>query len=487
MIAHNPITVISGRGGTGKTEIVTTVLSSLNEIAQQMKTNLKVMTMKLIKRASSTLHPRVKLHPLSDIALRVKHIQFTKLSPHTKSFLENRMKAESGPWKYATIKVIVVDECSMVGMCLFSHILNILYKDAELKKVILLGDVLQLPSIDPGSLMSDIYQAFKSRSYSIELVTNHRSEGSLIFNNAKRIMDKSIELKVDCQNKSQIITFTRKECELLNNSVAKYIMTTIYSVTITNKDVPLLTIHNNVIVKRKEDRLMNGSVFIIDSLKSYKGLSREEKEGENVTESESSSALSYELDNLQVSRLRNRPIVYSVSNSRNENWQHVYTAITRGKKKVIIIGSKLHLEAAILRDPKPRQTRLKSLLDDLLNSLSENPRKNNVDDEIASTISDEKNDTSLLSDDLSMVDESSFQDTELDSSLWQDNESFDIMLSQMDATTDNDAWQNDSFDQVLSQIQYDSGDVTPPNSPLSKQRMTCLTPEMSSKLKLSMG
>ncbi|CAB4054621.1 HELB [Lepeophtheirus salmonis] len=463
MIAHNPITVISGRGGTGKTEIVTTVLSSLNEIAQQMKTNLKVMTMKLIKRASSTLHPRVKLHPLSDIALRVKHIQFTKLSPHTKSFLENRMKAESGPWKYATIKVIVVDECSMVGMCLFSHILNILYKDAELKKVILLGDVLQLPSIDPGSLMSDIYQAFKSRSYSIELVTNHRSEGSLIFNNAKRIMDKSIELKVDCQNKSQIITFTRKECELLNNSVAKYIMTTIYSVTITNKDVPLLTIHNNVIVKRKEDRLMNGSVFIIDSLKSYKGLSREEKEGENVTESESSSALSYELDNLQVSRLRNRPIVYSVSNSRNENWQHVYTAITRGKKK--------KLQFFVIRNLDKQ----------------ENPRKNNVDDEIASTISDEKNDTSLLSDDLSMVDESSFQDTELDSSLWQDNESFDIMLSQMDATTDNDAWQNDSFDQVLSQIQYDSGDVTPPNSPLSKQRMTCLTPEMSSKLKLSMG
>ncbi|XP_040577863.1 DNA helicase B isoform X2 [Lepeophtheirus salmonis] len=578
MIAHNPITVISGRGGTGKTEIVTTVLSSLNEIAQTDEDESKSDDDEIDQTSVLYVAPTGKAASVIRHRIKSKAYTIHQIIASHKKFLENRMKAESGPWKYATIKVIVVDECSMVGMC-----------DAELKKVILLGDVLQLPSIDPGNLMSDIYQAFKSRSYSIELVTNHRSEGSLIFNNAKRIskkimpvfhdddgfhliepiwdekglskrcgtlkkllkqdivaedvnpskinaylqllVDKSIELKVDCQNKSQIITFTRKECELLNKLCCKiyndHYIFSYYNgrklktlvqndkiICTKNKDVPLLTIHNNVIVKRKEDRLMNGSVFIIDSLKSYKGLSREEKEGENVTESESSSALSYELDNLQGEKIyvekkifdklckpchawaltihkfqgsETDTIVYSVSNSRNENWQHVYTAITRGKKKVIIIGSKLHLEAAILRDPKPRQTRLKSLLDDLLNSLSDNPRKNNVDDEIASTISDEKNDTSLLSDDLSMVDESSFQDTELDSSLWQDNESFDIMLSQMDATTDNDAWQNDSFDQVLSQIQYDSGDVTPPNSPLSKQRMTCLTPEMSSKLKLSMG
>ncbi len=31
-------------------------------------------------------------------------------------------------------------------------------------------------------------------------------------------------------------------------------------------------------------------------------------------------------------------VAYAVSDSKNETWQHVYTAVTRGKKAVIIIG-----------------------------------------------------------------------------------------------------------------------------------------------------
>ena len=31
-------------------------------------------------------------------------------------------------------------------------------------------------------------------------------------------------------------------------------------------------------------------------------------------------------------------VIYGVSNSPYENWKHVYTAVTRGKKRVVIVG-----------------------------------------------------------------------------------------------------------------------------------------------------
>jgi hypothetical protein len=40
-------------------------------------------------------------------------------------------------------------------------------------------------------------------------------------------------------------------------------------------------------------------------------------------------------------------IVYVLSGSHYETWQHVYTAVTRGKKHVIIIGTYAELEQAV--------------------------------------------------------------------------------------------------------------------------------------------
>jgi DNA helicase B len=40
-------------------------------------------------------------------------------------------------------------------------------------------------------------------------------------------------------------------------------------------------------------------------------------------------------------------IVYVLSGSPYETWQHVYTAVTRGKKHVIIIGTYAELEQAV--------------------------------------------------------------------------------------------------------------------------------------------
>lgn len=49
-----------------------------------------------------------------------------------------------------------------------------------------LGDTRQLPSIDPGNVLLDIFESLKPRGFSVELRTNHRAESQLIVDNATR-------------------------------------------------------------------------------------------------------------------------------------------------------------------------------------------------------------------------------------------------------------------------------------------------------------
>lgn len=50
----------------------------------------------------------------------------------------------------------------------------------------ILGDIRQLPSIEPGNLLKDLFETLKSRNCAIELKTNHRAESELIVDNATR-------------------------------------------------------------------------------------------------------------------------------------------------------------------------------------------------------------------------------------------------------------------------------------------------------------
>lgn len=59
-------------------------------------------------------------------------------------------------------------------------------------------------------------------------------------------------------------------------------------------------------------------------------------------------------------------VVYGVSGSKKETWRHVYTAVTRGKKMVTILGTKADLHAAVNRKPRWRQTALKEKIMEIL-------------------------------------------------------------------------------------------------------------------------
>lgn len=55
-------------------------------------------------------------------------------------------------------------------------------------------------------------------------------------------------------------------------------------------------------------------------------------------------------------------MVYVVGKAGRQDWQHVYTAVTRGRSRVYVIAEEAHLRSAILRNNVRRKTRLKHFL-----------------------------------------------------------------------------------------------------------------------------
>ena len=96
-----------------------------------------------------------------------------------KMWCSNKNKAEKEGTKvedfqFRKIKALVVDECSLVAVTTFSTMLQILMKESDLRKIVLLGDEKQLPSIEPGNFLSDTFEAFKNMRCSLTLSKNYR-------------------------------------------------------------------------------------------------------------------------------------------------------------------------------------------------------------------------------------------------------------------------------------------------------------------------
>lgn len=57
-----------------------------------------------------------------------------------------------------------------------------------------------------------------------------------------------------------------------------------------------------------------------------------------------------------------KTVVYVVGNPGRQHWQHVYTAVTRGRCRVYIVAEEMHLRRAVTTKNVPRKTRLQRFL-----------------------------------------------------------------------------------------------------------------------------
>ena len=128
----------------------------------------------------------------------------------------------------------------------------------------------------------------------------------------------------------------------------------------------------NIEPKIKTERLMNGNLYKIRAIR-------------NKEDTEAGEAEYFELDDLAGNIIRansnqlvnktkishswaltihkfqgseSETIVYMLSGSFYESWKYVYTAVTRGRKSVVIVGSYKELKDAVKRKSKTRQTAL---------------------------------------------------------------------------------------------------------------------------------
>lgn len=70
-----------------------------------------------------------------------------------------------------------------------------------------------------------------------------------------------------------------------------------------------------------------------------------------------------------------RTVVYVVGNAGRQHWQHVYTAVTRGRCRVYVVAEELHLKRAVKNKEITRKTRLQRFLREAIAETNSCPKQ----------------------------------------------------------------------------------------------------------------
>ncbi len=157
------ILVITGGPGTGKTTIVRSILEILER--KGLRIGLAAPTGRAAKRLTETTgRPGQTIHRLLKFQPRQMAFEFNNANP-------------------LPLDLVIVDESSMIDLPLMNHLVKAVPIEAGL---ILVGDVDQLPSVGPGQVLKDIIE---SDAFEVVRLTEifRQEEGALIIENAHRI------------------------------------------------------------------------------------------------------------------------------------------------------------------------------------------------------------------------------------------------------------------------------------------------------------
>ncbi|XP_040838145.1 DNA helicase B isoform X1 [Ochotona curzoniae] len=494
MICSNAVTVISGKGGCGKTTIVSRLFKYIEQLEEREVKNackdfeqdqgvpeewntfteesqqkadkaIEVLLTAPTGKATGLLREKTGLPAYTLYQVNYSYYLWKKDSV-----------SKNKPWKFSSVRVLVVDEGSLVSVGIFKSVLNLLCEHSKLSKLIILGDVRQLPSIEPGNLLKDIFETLKPRNCAIELKTNHRAESQLIVDNATRIsrrqfpnFDAAVPVTdnptfpISMQHKtfifvklpeedgcsqlsrsshhsylysavkallqekdfasaktSQFIAFRRQDCDLVNDCCCKHytghltkdhqkrlvfgigdkicctrnaylsdVLPDSASKSQQNNDLdPQAAPHDGARNKHDLDssiRLCNGEIyFITNDVADWTSSKRRSLTISNMAGLEVTVDFKKLMKHCHIKHAWARTIhtfqgseehtvAYVVGKAGRQHWQHVYTAVTRGRCRVYVIAEESQLQAAIRRNDVTRKTRLKHFLqnklsDDLLAS-----------------------------------------------------------------------------------------------------------------------
>lgn len=392
-VLKNGVSVLTGGPGTGKT----TTLRSVIDIAEGLKWKVvlaaptgraaKRMT-EAVGRPAGTLHRTLQFNP-------------------KEGFKHNRQNPLEG-------QLFVVDESSMLENALAASWLRALPKNA---RVIFVGDIDQLPSVGAGAFLKDVMDSQVAEVFRLTRV-HRQAEGSLIAEAAQRVLAGKVPA-LDGDPWVDDFAWISPPAGSSSAETNEFILTAIESLvegflkkgvpkddiqilspqreglvgvqglnhalrwTLNHKGPPLSAQDEEevfaegdrvLVTKNNYDKdIFNGDMGIIKKLDDDGSLEMTMEDGKVVQlegVERKSLTLGYAIT-VHKSQGGERPVIImtcSPSHTYSMNKNLIYTGITRGRNKVIIVGSPKTLNVALRKQEK--MYRLTGLKDEILKALN---------------------------------------------------------------------------------------------------------------------
>lgn len=210
---ENGVIILTGGPGTGKTTTINGIIQFFG--AKNLKISLAAPTGRAAKRMSEATGYEAKtIHRL----LEVNGVVNDKDASSHGEFLRN----EENPLE---TDVVIVDEMSMVDISLFNSLLKAIPLNCRL---VMVGDIDQLPSVGPGNVLHDIIASERFSTVKLEKIFRQAMESDIVKNAHK--VNNGEKIKLDNKSsdfffieESDAMHITARIWRLLSQKLPKYV------------------------------------------------------------------------------------------------------------------------------------------------------------------------------------------------------------------------------------------------------------------------